>query len=50
MKTIFKIIGALLLVVIGIGIGKFALAPKAKQVVAPSFFNGGEANGETAGA
>ncbi|MGB0885665.1 MAG: parallel beta-helix domain-containing protein [Chitinophagales bacterium] len=46
MKTIFKILGALLLLVIGIGIGKFALAPKATETVAPSFFDGGEANGE----
>lgn len=48
MKTIFKILGALLLLVIGIGIGKFALAPKPVETVAPSFFDGGEANGTAA--
>lgn len=48
MKTFFKLLGAVLLLAIGIGIGKFALAPKAKQIVAPSFFDAGTQNGEQA--
>ena len=39
MKKVFKIIGLLFLVLLGIGIGKFILTPKATPAVAPTFFD-----------
>ena len=42
MKKILTFVGAILLVLIGVGIGKFALGPKAKEVVSPNFFQSGD--------
>lgn len=50
MKIAMKFLGAIVLVLIGIGIGKFILGSKEKQVVSPNFFdtsataNAGEGN------
>lgn len=40
MNKIMKFIGAIVLVLIGIGIGKFMLGNKTKQVISPTFFDG----------
>ena len=40
MKTIMKIFVVLLVLVVGIGIGKFALTPELKPNIAPTFFEG----------
>lgn len=44
-----KVLLAILLVGIGVAIGKFALTPKAKPVIAPTFFDAGE-DSDTEGA
>lgn len=44
MKRLKKLLGAILLVLLGIGIGKFIIGNKPKQVLGPTFFESGSSD------